>query len=143
MYIFCHPARQNGMHPSAGCIYDFFLLRRDFWLLCKKFRPHPCRKNVHRSSIQENHKQHTAGCVAVKNGAEKLYGSGTPTTEAGVTTAILYNNFSETNQTDIDLLNAAIKHYNDNNPPVEAKCDYHWGIDNVNNSPVLFVGAPM
>ena len=89
-----------------------------------------------------DHRQHTAGCVAVKNGATKLYGLGAPTTEAGVTTAILYNNFNETNQTDIDLLNAAIKHYNSNNPPTEAECNYHWGIDNVNNSPVLFIGSP-
>ena len=91
-----------------------------------------------------NHGQHTAGCVAVKNGADKISGVGNPTTEAGVTTAILYNNFNETNQDDIDLLlNAAIKHYNSNNPPAEAECNYHWGIDSVDNSPVLFSGSPL
>lgn len=85
-----------------------------------------------------NHRQHTAGCVAVKNGAEKLYGSGTPTTDSKVKDAILYDNFNDTKQADIDSLNMAIMHYNGKNPPAEAKCNYHWGIDSVNNSPVLF-----
>ena len=89
-----------------------------------------------------NHRQHTAGCVAVKNGATKLYGSGAPTTDSSIVDAILYDNFNDTKQTDIDSLNAAIKHYNGKNPPAEAKCDYHWGIDSVNNSPVLFGGSP-
>ena len=89
-----------------------------------------------------NHRQHTAGCVAVKNGATTLYGKGAPTTESDVEDAILYDNFSQTTEEDLKDLNAAIKHYNGKNPPAEAKCDYHWGIDSVNNSPVLFVGSP-
>ncbi len=84
-----------------------------------------------------SHRQHTAGCVAVNNGAEKLYGSGAPTTDSSVVDAILYDNFNDTKQTDIDSLNEAIDHYNENNPPAEAKCNYRWVIDSVNNSPVL------
>ena len=86
-----------------------------------------------------NHKQHTAGCVAVKNGATTLYGEGAPTTDSVVEDAILYDDFSDTTQEDLDKLNEAITHYNENNPPAEAKCNYHWGIDSGNNSPVLFV----
>jgi len=73
-----------------------------------------------------SHGQHTTGCVAVKNGADKLYGSGTPTTEAGVTAAILYDAADSATQADVDALNAAIAHYNSNNPPQEAKCNHTW-----------------
>ena len=90
-----------------------------------------------------NHRQHTAGCVAVKNGATTLYGKGAPTTDSIAEDAILYDNFNDTNQTDIDSLNAAIDHYNSKNPPAEAKCDYHWGSGSGNNSPVLLDGAPI
>ena len=76
------------------------------------------------------HKQHTAGCVAVKNGAEKLYGSGAPTTEAGVTDAILYDAASGATQADVDALNVAIAHYTSNNPPQEAQCNVRWALDN-------------
>lgn len=79
--------------------------------------------------------QHTAGCVAVKNGAENLYGSGTPSTEAGVTDAILYNAANGATQADVKALNAAIAHYNSNNPPQEAICNYEWVLNN--NFPVL------
>ncbi|MBQ8204236.1 MAG: hypothetical protein IJZ78_00290 [Alistipes sp.] len=80
-------------------------------------------------------KQHTAGCVAVKNGAEKLYGSGTPSTEAGVTDAILYDAANGATQADVDALNEAIAHYNSNNPPQEAMCNYKWVLNN--DFPVL------
>ena len=77
-----------------------------------------------------SHNQHTAGCVAVKNGAEKLYGSGAPATEAGITTAILYESASGATQADVEALNAAIKHYNANNPPQEAECGFTWVLSN-------------
>ena len=72
------------------------------------------------------HGQHTTGCVAVKNGTDKLYGSGAPTTEDGVTAAILYDAADGATQADVDALNAAIAHYNSNNPPQEAKCNHTW-----------------
>ena len=82
-----------------------------------------------------SHRQHTAACVAVKNGATKLYGSGNPTTEAGVEDAILYNEANDATQADVDALNAAIAHYNGSNPPAEAVCDFEWAL--VNGFPVL------
>ena len=81
------------------------------------------------------HGQHTAGCVAVKNGAEVLYGSGKPTTESHVEDAILYDAATGATQEDVDALNAAITHYNSLTPPEEAYCDYTWTLEN--NFPVL------
>jgi len=77
-----------------------------------------------------DHKQHTAGCVAVKNGAEKLYGVGSPTTESHVKDAILYDAANGATQADVDALNNAIAHYNSNNPPIEAQCGFSWVLDN-------------
>ena len=77
-----------------------------------------------------DHKQHTAGCVAVKNGAEKLYGAGSPTTEPHVKDAILYDAANGATQADVDALNAAIAHYNSKNPPLEAQCGFTWVLDN-------------
>lgn len=82
-----------------------------------------------------HHGQHTAGCVAVKNGAEQLYGAGLPTTESHVEDAILYDNMNGATQADIDALNDAIAHYNSMTPPNEARCDYRWAL--VNGFPVL------
>ena len=81
------------------------------------------------------HGQHTAGCVAVKNGANVLYGSGTPTTESHVEDAILYDAATGATQEDVDALNAAIAHYNGLTPPAEAYCNYTWTLEN--NFPVL------
>ena len=81
------------------------------------------------------HGQHTAGCVAVKNGATKLYGKGTPTTESHVKDAILYDAATGATQADVDALNAAIDHYNGLTPPTEAQCNYTWTLEN--NFPVL------
>jgi hypothetical protein len=80
-------------------------------------------------------KQHTAGCVAVKNGANVLYGSGTPTTESDVEDAILYDAAAVASQADVNALNAAIAHFNELNPPAEAYCNYTWTLEN--NFPVL------
>ena len=80
-------------------------------------------------------KQHTASCVAVKNGATKLYGNGSPTTESHVEDAILYDAATGATQADVDALNAAIAHFNNLNPPTEAYCNYTWTLEN--NFPVL------
>ena len=80
-------------------------------------------------------KQHTASCVAVKNGATKLYGNGSPTTESHVEDAILYDATTGATQADVDALNAAIAHFNNLNPPTEAYCNYTWTLEN--NFPVL------
>lgn len=77
-----------------------------------------------------SHRQHTAGCVAVKNGTQNLYGSGAPTTENHIVDAILYDAANGATQADVDALNAAIAHYNSNNPPVEAQCGFTWTLDN-------------
>ena len=77
-----------------------------------------------------SHRQHTAGCVAVKNGAEKLYSVGSPTTENHIVDAILYDAANGATQADVDALNAAIAHYNSNNPPIEAQCGFTWTLDN-------------
>jgi hypothetical protein len=82
-----------------------------------------------------NHGQHTAACVAVKNGATKLYGKGTPTTESNVEDAILYNAVGEATQADVDALNYAIDHYNETTPPTESECPYRWVL--VDGFPVL------
>ena len=82
-----------------------------------------------------NHGQHTAGCVAVKNGATVLYGKNKPSTESGIVDAKLYDAASGATQADVDALNAAIAHYNEKNPPVESKCNYTWAL--VNGFPVL------
>ena len=82
-----------------------------------------------------NHGQHTAACVAVKNGATKLYGKGTPTTESNVEDAILYNAVGEATQADVDALNHAIDHYNETTPPTESECPYRWVL--VDGFPVL------
>ena len=82
-----------------------------------------------------NHGQHTAGCVAVKNGATTLYGKNKPTTESHVKDAILYDAATGATQADVDALNAAIDHYNGLTPPTEAQCNYTWTL--VNNFPVL------
>ena len=82
-----------------------------------------------------NHGQHTAACVAVKNGATKLYGKGTPTTESDVEDAILYDAVGSATQADIDALNHAIDHYNGTTPPAESVCTYRWAL--VNGFPVL------
>lgn len=82
-----------------------------------------------------NHRQHTAGCVAVKNGTTMLYGKGQTSTEVGVTDAILYDAENGATQADVDALNAAIAHYTSMNPPQEAKCNYTWTL--VNGFPVL------
>ncbi|MBO7285093.1 MAG: hypothetical protein J6U69_00660 [Alistipes sp.] len=80
-------------------------------------------------------KQHTASCVAVKNGANVLYGNGKPTTESDVEDAILYDAATDASQADVDALNAAIAHFNELNPPAEAVCNYTWTLEN--NFPVL------
>ena len=84
---------------------------------------------------QISHGQHTAGCVAVKNGATVLYGKGKPTTESHVKDAILYDAATGATQADIDALNAAIAHYAEMNPPQESQCNYTWKM--VNGFPVL------
>ena len=84
---------------------------------------------------QINHGQHTAGCVAVKNGATKLYGKGAPTTESNVEDAILYDAVGSATLADIDALNHAIDHYNGTTPPAESECTYRWAL--VNGFPVL------
>ena len=81
------------------------------------------------------HGQHTAGCVAVKNGATKLYGSGIPTTESHIKDAILYDAVGDATQAHVDALNAAIAHFNNLNPPAEAFCNFTWTL--VNGFPVL------
>ena len=82
-----------------------------------------------------SHRQHTAACVAVKNGETMLYGKGTPTTESNVKDAILYDAVGSATQADIDALNHAIDHYNGTNPPAESECTYRWVL--VNGFPVL------
>ena len=82
-----------------------------------------------------SHRQHTAACVAVKNGATKLYGSGKPATESTVKDAILYDAVGSATQADIDALNHAIDHYNRKNPPAESVCSYRWTL--VDGFPVL------
>ena len=82
-----------------------------------------------------SHGQHTAACVAVKNGAKVLYGKNTTTTDAGVKDAILYDEANGATQADVDALNAAIDHYNGSNPPAEAACNFTWAL--VNGFPVL------
>ena len=84
---------------------------------------------------QISHGQHTAACVAVKNGATVLYGKGTPTTESSVKAAILYNAVGNATQADVDALNDAIDHYNATTPPAESECTYRWVL--VNGFPVL------
>ena len=84
---------------------------------------------------QINHGQHTAACVAVKNGATVLYGKGKPTTESNVEDAILYNAVGEATQADVDALNHAIDHYHATTPPAESECPYRWVL--VNGFPVL------
>ena len=82
-----------------------------------------------------SHGQHTAACVAVKNGATKLYGKGKPTTESDVKDAILYDAVGSATQADIDALNHAIDHYNGTTPSAESVCTYRWAL--VNGFPVL------
>ena len=82
-----------------------------------------------------DHGQHTAGCVAVKNGATKLYGKNKPTTESHITDAILYDAVGDATQADVDALNDAIEHYNNLNPPTHAICNFTWTL--VNGFPVL------
>ena len=82
-----------------------------------------------------HHGQHTAGCVAVKNGATKLYGKNKPTTESHITDAILYDAVGDATQADVDALNAAIAHYKNLNPPTHAICNFTWTL--VNGFPVL------
>ena len=84
---------------------------------------------------QINHGQHTAGCVAVKNGATVLYGKNKPTTESGVKDAILYDAVGSATQADIDALNHAIDHYNGTTPPAESVCTYRWAL--VDGFPVI------
>ena len=79
--------------------------------------------------------QHTAGCVAVKNGATELYGKNKPTTESGVKDAILYDAVGSATQADVDALNHAIDHYNETTPPAESVCTYRWTL--VDGFPVL------
>ena len=81
------------------------------------------------------HGQHTAGCVAVKNGATKLYGSGIPTTESHIKDAILYDAVGDATLAEVDALNEAIAHFNGLTPPDEAKCNFTWTL--VNGFPVL------
>ena len=82
-----------------------------------------------------NHGQHTAACVAVKNGATVLYGKNKPTTESGVKDAILYDAVGEATQADVDALNHAIDHYNGTTPSAESVCTYRWVL--VDGFPVL------
>ena len=82
-----------------------------------------------------HHGQHTAGCVAVKNGATALYGYSKPTTESHIKDAILYDAVGDATQADVDALNAAIAHYKNLNPPTHAICNFTWTL--VNGFPVL------